>query len=136
MQTCMPEEIRLKEGGRLLVLRYAAQECVLSAEYLRVYSPSAQVRGHGRGNEVLQTGKAGVLITDLAAAGNYALKITFSDGHDSGLYDWDYLYKLAHEYVTMWADYMARLQAAGASRFEEAKAAAQAHACGSGCGRH
>lgn len=136
MQTRMPKEIRLKEGGRLLVLRYGVQECVLSAEYLRVYSPSAQVRGHGRGNEVLQTGKAGVRITDLAAAGNYALKITFSDGHDSGLYDWDYLYKLAHEYATMWADYTARLQAAGASRFEEAQTAEQAHACGSGCGRH
>ncbi|WP_338809604.1 DUF971 domain-containing protein [Neisseria leonii] len=115
----VPQEIRLHSGGRFLSLYYSSGEKVLSAEYLRVYSPSAQVRGHGRGNGVLQAGKADVSVVSLAAAGHYALKITFSDGHDSGLYDWDYLYKLAHGYATMWPDYLQRLQAAGASRFAE-----------------
>ncbi|QMT41007.1 gamma-butyrobetaine hydroxylase-like domain-containing protein [Neisseria shayeganii] len=116
MSTPLPQEIRLQQQGILVILHYADGEYRLPAEYLRVYSPSAEVRGHGSGQEKLQTGKAGVRIIALQAAGNYALKITFSDGHDSGLYDWDYLYKLAHEYDTMWADYLDRLRLAGASR--------------------
>ncbi|MDO4694888.1 MAG: DUF971 domain-containing protein [Eikenella sp.] len=116
MSAPLPQEIRLLQQGALVILRYADNEYGLPAEYLRVYSPSAEVRGHGSGQEKLQTGKAGVRITDVQAAGNYALKITFSDGHDSGLYDWDYLYKLAHEYDTMWVDYLRRLRLAGASR--------------------
>lgn len=116
MSAPLPQEIRLQQQGENLILIYAGSQYSLPAEYLRVYSPSAEVRGHGSGQEKLQTGKAGVRVTDLHAAGNYALKITFSDGHDSGLYDWDYLYKLAHEYDTMWADYLRRLQLAGAPR--------------------
>lgn len=116
MSAPLPQEIRLQQQGTRLILSYADGTYSLPAEYLRVYSPSAQVRGHGSGQEKLQTGKAGVSISNLQAAGNYALKISFSDGHDSGLYDWDYLYKLAHEYDTMWADYLRRLQLAGASR--------------------
>ncbi|MBH5330144.1 DUF971 domain-containing protein [Eikenella sp. S3360] len=112
----IPQQIRLQAGSQGLVLVYPDTEYTLPAEYLRVYSPSAEVRGHGRGQAKLQTGKARVTITDLAPAGNYALKITFSDGHDSGLYSWAYLYELASGYATMWPDYLRRLEAAGASR--------------------
>ena len=111
-----PQQIRLQPDRQSLILAYPDAEYTLPAEYLRVYSPSAEVRGHGRGQAKLQTGKAGIRITDLQPAGNYALKITFSDGHDSGLYSWGYLYELAGGYATMWPDYLRRLEAAGASR--------------------
>ena len=111
-----PQQIRLQADRQGLVLVYPDAEYTLPAEYLRVYSPSAEVRGHGRGQAKLQTGKAGISITDLQPAGNYALKITFSDGHDSGLYSWGYLYELASGYATMWPDYLSRLEAVGASR--------------------
>ncbi len=116
MSHTLPTQILLRRQGSEILLSYPEAEYALPAEYLRVYSPSAEVRGHGSGQEVLQTGKAGVCICQLEAAGNYALKISFSDGHDSGLYDWGYLYKLAREYDTMWPDYLRRLEAAGASR--------------------
>ncbi|OAM26840.1 hypothetical protein A7P95_08795 [Eikenella longinqua] len=119
----VPQQIRLQPGRQGLVLVYPDTEHTLPAEYLRVYSPSAEVRGHGRGQAKLQTGKARVTITNLAPAGNYALKITFSDGHDSGLYSWAYLYELAQGYATMWPAYLRRLEATGASR----EPAAQAH---------
>lgn len=137
MKHPLPEEIRLRPDRAALALVYGGQTKELSAEYLRVYSPSAEVRGHAPGQEVLQTGKQGTTITDLDPVGNYALKIVFSDGHDSGLYDWDYLYKLAHEYATMWPDYLARLKAAGASRTPSETAAApkKKSGCG-GCGGH
>ena len=112
----LPDEIRLPGDQSALLLRYGSADYHLSAELLRVYSPSAEVRGHGVGQEVLQTGKRQVRITELEPAGNYALKITFSDGHDSGLFDWDYLYHLATEQDTLWQDYLQRLQQAGASR--------------------
>lgn len=111
-----PQEIRLQHDRTTLTLLYNDEAKTLSAEYLRVYSPSAEVRGHAPGQEILQTGKSGVTITDLEFVGHYALKITFSDDHDSGLYDWDYLYKLAHEYDTMWADYLKKIEEQGASR--------------------
>ena len=117
-----PQQIRLQADRQGLVLVYPDAEYTLPAEYLRVYSPSAEVRGHGRGQAKLQTGKAGISITDLQPAGNYALKITFSDGHDSGLYSWGYLYELANGYATMWPDYLSRLEAAGASRNPAAQA--------------
>ncbi|MDO4696656.1 MAG: DUF971 domain-containing protein [Neisseria sp.] len=120
MNSPLPEEIRLNTAKDELCLVYEGRPAVLSAEFLRVYSPSAQVRGHGRGRAVLQTGKQGVTIVKLETVGNYALKITFSDGHDSGLYDWDYLYKSVQGYATMWADYLERLEAAGASRMPSA----------------
>jgi DUF971 family protein len=112
----LPDEIRLPGDKSALLLRYGSADYHLSAELLRVYSPSAEVRGHGVGQEVLQTGKRQVRITELAPAGNYALKITFSDGHDSGLFDWDYLYHLATAQDTLWQDYLQRLQQADASR--------------------
>lgn len=88
----------------------------LSAEYLRVHSPSAEVRGHGVGQEVLQVGKRYVTITGIEPTGRYAIKITFDDGHDSGLYDWAYLRKLGDDQETYWQTYLDRLTKAGASR--------------------
>lgn len=138
----IPEEIRLQHGRGALTLVYGAEQKSLSAEFLRVFSPSAEVRGHAHGQEVLQTGKAGVTIMGLEPVGQYALKITFSDGHDSGLYDWAYLHKLAHDYDALWADYLRRMELAGASRIpspDDLKAGPKSgHACGSGgCGgRH
>ena len=83
---------------------------------MRVYSPSAEVQGHGPGQEVLQTGKREVTLLELEPVGNYAVKPVFSDGHDSGLFSWDYLYFLGSEQDRLWADYLARLQAAGVER--------------------
>ncbi|AUZ05202.2 MULTISPECIES: gamma-butyrobetaine hydroxylase-like domain-containing protein [Vitreoscilla] len=112
----MPETIRLDKNKSILHLEYAGQTYGLSAEYLRVHSPSAQVRGHGVGQEVLQTGKRLVTIVGLEMSGNYALKIVYSDGHDSGLYDWAYLHELATTQEAKWQAYEARLAQAGASR--------------------
>lgn len=88
----------------------------LSCEYLRVSSPSAEVRGHGAGQELLQTGKRDVSITAVEPVGNYAVKLVFSDGHDTGLYSWDYLYALGADHDRLWNDYLQRLEKAGASR--------------------
>ncbi|MCP1660421.1 gamma-butyrobetaine hydroxylase-like domain-containing protein [Neisseria perflava] len=139
MNTPIPEEIRLQHGRSALTLVYDGVHKSLPAEFLRVYSPSAEVRGHAPGQEVLQTGKAEVTIRGLEPVGQYALKITFSDGHNSGLYDWAYLHKLAYEYDGLWADYLRRMEAAGASRIPTAADLLQAktagHSCGSGgCG--
>jgi len=101
----------------------------LPFELLRVYSPSAEVRGHGPGQEVLQTGKREVDLLGLEPVGNYAVKPTFSDGHDTGLYAWDYLYFLGKEQTRLWDDYLARLAAAGVDR--DAPMAVGGHACGS-----
>ena len=138
MKHDMPEEIRLQQGRAALTLVYGGAAQSLPAEFLRVYSPSAEVRGHAPGQETLQTGKAGVTIAGLEPVGQYALKIIFSDGHDSGLYDWDYLYNLAHGYDTMWADYLCKIEAAGASGTASPQDAVPAKSgCGSGgCGKH
>ena len=85
----------------------------LSFEFLRVHSPSAEVRGHGAGQEVLQTGKRDVEIKALQPVGNYAIQPYFSDGHDTGLYSWDYLYHLGANQAKLWQDYLQRLEAAG-----------------------
>ena len=87
-----------------------------SCEFLRVYSPSAEVRGHGPGQEVLQVGKQMVGIADIEPVGSYAVKLRFSDGHDTGLYSWDYLYDLGVKHDHYWNSYLARMQQAGASR--------------------
>lgn len=114
--TPLPEELRLNPDRDGLTLRYAEGEYVLTAEFLRVYSPSAEVRGHGIGQEVLQTGKRMVRIAAVQAVGNYAVKIAFSDGHDSGLYDWAYLHRLCRRQNELWQDYLHRLDEAGADR--------------------
>ncbi len=105
----------------------------LPFEYLRVYSPSAEVQGHGPGQEVLQTGKRDVAVTAVEPVGNYAILIRFSDGHDSGIYSWDLLYRLGAEQDALWQDYLRRLEAAGADR-DTPMAPAAAH--GHGCGHH
>ena len=142
MKHPLPDEIRIRSGRAALGLVYGGETFDLPAEFLRVYSPSAQVRGHGPGQEVLQTGKKDVLINDIELVGQYALKIVFSDGHDSGLYDWAYLHKLAHDHDALWANYLRRIELAGASRLpsaDDSQAGQKSgHACGSGgCGgRH
>ncbi len=110
----IPVDIRLHQLSRLLEIKFDNNtECMLSCEFLRVHSPSAEVRGHGAGQETLQIGKQDVSITAIEPIGNYAIKLVFSDGHDTGLYSWDYLYYLAEHYEAMWQDYMAKLEMAG-----------------------
>ena len=113
----MPSRVVLRESKDALMLTYSnGQEYTLPAEYLRVYSPSAEVRGHGEGNETLQFGKRLVTINALEKSGSYALQIVFSDGHDSGIYSWDYLQALAENYDDKWATYLEKLHNAGLSR--------------------
>ena len=112
-----PTEIKLHQTSRVLEIAFAdGRSFKLSYEYLRVYSPSAEVRGHGRGQEVLQIGKREVTISDVEAVGHYAIRPRFSDGHDSGIYSWDYLYGLGDEQDELWQRYLERIAAAGASR--------------------
>jgi DUF971 family protein len=118
-QTPQPIDIRLHQASKLLEIKFSNQtECMLSCEFLRVYSPSAEVRGHGAGQEVLQVGKEDVNITAIEPIGHYAIKLTFSDGHDTGLYSWDYLYELAQNYQGLWLEYIGKLEAAGYKRKE------------------
>lgn len=113
----IPTNIQLRKKSRLLELVYAdGTKLQLDFEYLRVFSPSAEVRGHGGGEGYLQTGKKHVEIDSLAPIGNYAIKIQFSDGHDSGLYSWDFLWDLAKNHDRYWQRYLERLEIAGASR--------------------
>ncbi len=115
--TPIPTEITLHKKSCMLELRFDDDSHFqLPAEFLRVYSPSAEVRGHGAGQETLQTGKRNVEITALEAVGNYAVQPTFSDGHSSGIYSWDVLHYLGANHDALWADYLARLEKAGASR--------------------
>ena len=109
----LPTDIILHKASRQLELRYGDAAYHLPAEYLRVYSPSAEVRGHGKGQETLQLDKASVGIDKLEPTGHYALKIYFDDGHDSGLFTWEYLYSLATEQTERWQDYLNRLEEAG-----------------------
>lgn len=112
-----PISIKLMKQSRKLVLEYDdGSSFELGAEYLRVYSPSAEVRGHGPGQGVLQTGKEGVNIEGIEPVGNYAIKLQFSDGHDTGLYSWDYLYKLSKNYQQYWQEYLQALTEAGYKR--------------------
>ena len=105
-----------KSKSKLTASFDSGEEYEFPAEYLRVFSPSAEVRGHGRGQEVLQYGKRDVGITSINQAGNYAIQIIFSDGHDSGIFSWDYLRGLGSNYTNNWIDYLARLHEAGQSR--------------------
>ncbi|EAR08924.1 gamma-butyrobetaine hydroxylase-like domain-containing protein [Reinekea blandensis] len=115
MQT--PTHIHYDRANAQLTITWPDQtEHVLSAEFLRVHSPSAEVRGHGVGQEVLQFGKKDVGISGLENAGRYALKIIFDDGHDSGLFDWNYLRSLGDNQTHLWKTYMDKLDAAGQSR--------------------
>ncbi len=111
----IPTRIKLNKSSKTLELGYAdGQQFSLPAEFLRVHSPSAEVQGHG--NPVLQYGKINVALTHIQPAGNYALKMTFDDGHDSGIFTWDYLYRLGSQQSEIWQDYLSQLSAAGQSR--------------------
>lgn len=113
----IPTEITLHQQSRSMEIAYAdGARYQLPFEFLRVYSPSAEVRGHGHGQEVLQAGKIAVGVHSVTPVGSYAIKIEFDDGHDSGLYTWEYLYDLGAHQDTLWQDYLQRLAAAGASR--------------------
>lgn len=112
-----PINIKLHQKSRLLEIAFDDNtECMLSCEFLRVYSPSAEVRGHGVGQEVLQTGKENVNIQSIEPVGRYAIRLIFSDGHNTGLYSWDYLYDLARNYEGLWLEYVGKLDAAGVKR--------------------
>ena len=116
-KTPQPTEIKLHQASRVLEIAFAdGRTFKLPYEYLRVYSPSAEVRGHGPGQETLQTGKRDIKIKDVEAVGHYAIRPMFSDGHDTGIYSWDYLYGLGDEQDELWQRYLDRLAAAGASR--------------------
>jgi DUF971 family protein len=109
----------------------------LPFELLRVYSPSAEVRGHGAGQEVLQTGKRDVLVTALEPVGNYAVQPHFSDSHNTGIYSWDYLYWLGKNQTQLWEDYLQRLEAAGFTRESGRDLISSPPAGGGhGCGHH
>jgi DUF971 family protein len=111
----IPTEIKLHQKSRVMEIAFAdGRQFRLPYEYLRVYSPSAEVRGHGPGQEVLQAGKRQVEIRSLEAVGSYAVQPVFSDGHSTGIYSWDYLYELGENQERLWGEYLAKLPAAGA----------------------
>jgi DUF971 family protein len=115
--TPAPTAIKLHQQSRVLEIAFAnGREFRLPYEFLRVYSPSAEVRGHGPGQEVLQVGKRDVTIKEVEPVGHYAIRPTFSDGHDTGIYSWDYLYELGEQQDEMWRRYLERMEEAGASR--------------------
>jgi DUF971 family protein len=115
--TPVPTEIKLHQLSRQLEIAFNnGTRFELPYEFLRVYSPSAEVRGHGPGQEVLQVGKKDIAIKGIEPVGSYAVTLTFSDGHDTGIYSWDYLYELGAHYVALWGRYVNRMEAAGASR--------------------
>lgn len=115
--TPQPTEIKLHQASRVLEIAFSDGATFrLPYEYLRVYSPSAEVRGHGPGQETLQVGKREVTIANVEPVGLYALRPTFSDGHDTGIYSWDLLYDLGVRQDELWRRYLARLEAAHASR--------------------
>lgn len=115
--TPTPTEIKLHQKSRTLEIAFAdGSRFNLPCELLRVYSPSAEVRGHGPGQEVLQVGKINAEITGIEPVGTYAVNLAFADGHNSGIYSWDYLYDLGIHQEEVWARYLARMKEAGASR--------------------
>jgi DUF971 family protein len=129
--TPSPQSITLHQQSRVLEIGFSdGQEFKIPFELMRVYSPSAEVQGHGKGQEVLQTGKREVGVVALEPVGNYAVQPTFSDGHSSGIFSWDYLYFLGSKQDELWADYTARLSAAGVGR-DAPMPEKGGHACGS-----
>ena len=117
-----PVEIKLHQVSRILEISFDDGSVFkLPGEYLRVYTPSAEAVGHSPGQEVLQVGKEDVTIKEIKPIGNYAIAPVFSDGHNSGIYTWDLLYKLGAEYPALWADYLHRLESAGHKRKESLK---------------
>ena len=116
-KTPRPTEINLHQVSRTFDIAFDdGQSYSLPVEYLRVFSPSAEVRGHGPGQEVLQVGKRDVNISAIEPVGMYAVKLVFTDGHDTGIYSWEYLYDLGTRHDANWKTYLSRLQHAGKSR--------------------
>ncbi len=116
-ETPIPTEIKLHQQSRLMEVAFNnGDRYEFSYEYLRVYSPSAEVRGHGPGQETLQVGKKNIDIGKVEPVGHYAICLTFSDGHDSGIYSWDYLHDLGRHQEAYWKAYLLRMEQAGASR--------------------
>ncbi len=133
--TPRPTEITVHSASRALAIVFDdGRQFRLPFEFLRVFSPSAEVRGHGPGQETLQVGKRDVTIESVDTVGHYAVQLIFSDGHDTGLYSWDYLYELGIHQDAMWADYLQRLVRAGASRDALGAGPAPANLAG-GCGQ-
>jgi DUF971 family protein len=117
MSTPNPTDVKLHQKSRILEITFDdGSRFELPCEFLRVYSPSAEVRGHGVGQEVLQIGKEDVSIIEIRAVGNYGISPKFSDGHDSGIYTWEYLYELGTHRQELWAEYLTRLETAGIVR--------------------
>ena len=133
--TPLPTEIKLHHQSKLLEVSFADGSAFkMPCEFLRVFSPSAEVRGHGPGQETLQTGKREVNIDTIDAVGNYAVRLNFSDGHNSGIYSWDVLYDLGRNQDELWQDYLSRLEASCASR--EVDTTTPPPKAGGGCGKH
>ena len=132
-----PQSITVHGASRVLEVVFSdGAQFRIPFELMRVYSPSAEVKGHGPGQEVLQTGKREVTLANLEPVGNYAVKPTFSDGHESGIFTWDYLYDLGQQQAALWTQYTDRLVAAGVDRDAPmgstgSKGGAGGHACGS-----
>jgi DUF971 family protein len=127
-----PQDLTVHGQSRVLEVSFSDGATFrIPFELMRVYSPSAEVQGHGPGQEVLQTGKREVELVGLEPVGNYAVQPTFSDGHDSGIFSWDFLYFLGSQQDQLWADYEARLQAAGVERD-----APMPEKAGHGCSSH
>lgn len=133
----VPTGLTVRKQSRVLEVAFNDEEFSLSFEMLRVYSPSAEVRGHGPGQETLQTGMREVNVEALEQVGNYAVQPHFSDGHNTGIYSWDYLYWLGKNQDELWEDYLVRLEAAGFSRVsgrDVSMTAAADSGAGGGCG--
>lgn len=129
-ETPIPVDIKLHQASRLMEIVFSdGAGFRLPYEFLRVSTPSAEARGHGPGQQVLQTGKRNVGVVSVEMVGNYAIRPVFTDGHDSGIYSWDLLYELGHRQDEIWRDYLARIEAAGASRDIDAPSPMK-HACG------
>jgi DUF971 family protein len=130
--TPTPVALTVHSASRVLEVGFSDGKTFrIPFELMRVYSPSAEVQGHGPGQETLQTGKRDVTVVDIEQVGNYAVKPTFSDGHDTGLFTWEYLYFLGSQQNELWADYEKRLHAAGVQRDDPMPEKA-----GSSCGHH
>ena len=132
----IPSEIKLHQKSRLFEIAFdTGERFQLSYEFLRVFTPSAEARGHGPGQETLQVGKRDISIERIEPVGNYAIRPVFSDGHDSGLYSWDMLYNLGKHHEELWQTYLDRLEAEGKSRDPVASPPDALRAKG-GCGHH
>lgn len=132
-ETPIPIEVKVHKKSRLLELVYGNGEAYsLNFEFLRVFTPSAEARGHGPGQETLQTGKRNIDLEGVEPVGTYALRLIFSDGHDSGLYSWDLLHNLAVHHEELWQEYLNQLEKQGLSRDIDSTS----RPTGTGCGHH